>query len=474
MEKPVKTTQLHALVIDDEPQVRSFIALVLSSEGWEVSEAESAERAFEMLHAQDWSLVLCDVLLGGESGFSVLRRFREELPEKQVVLMTGRGSALDALDATALGAFDYLLKPFGVDELQSLAKAARERLAARQPRRQDSRREGGESSDLELVGRSESFIEVMKHVGRVAATGLPVLIAGESGTGKEVVARALHRRSRRAARPFVAVNCGAIPSELIESELFGHVRGSFTGATSDRAGLFEEADGGTVFLDEITETTPAFQVKLLRALQEGEIRRVGSNRTQRVDVRVVTASNRDVEGEVKEGRFRQDLFYRLNTVTLRLPPLRERREDIMPLARHFAGRVWSANPAASFSPESVRLLEQYPWPGNVRELENAVVHAVALCGNVVRPADLPERVRDYRPPQVEEADAAEVHLPPAGDEWPKLSEVEGRYVGRVLAHTGGNKQAAARLLGVDRKTLERMIKRHNLTVQNSARTISKG
>src|SRR5437764_149080 len=467
----MKQTQLHALIIDDETQVRSFIGLVLSSEGWEVSEAESAERAFEMLREQDWSLVLCDVVLGGESGFSVLRRFREELPEKQVVLMTGRGSALDALDATALGAFDYLLKPFGVDELQSLARSARERLAERPTRRADSRQKdsASNSTDIELVGRSEAFIEVMKQVGRVAATSLPVLITGESGTGKEVVARALHRRSRRAQQAFVAVNCGAIPAELIESELFGHVRGSFTGAHADRPGLFEEADGGTVFLDEITETTPAFQVKLLRVLQEGEIRRVGSNRTQRVDVRVVTASNRDVEGEVREGRFRQDLFYRLNTVTLRLPPLRERREDVMALARYFAGRVWSASPAATFSPESVRLLEQYPWPGNVRELRNAVVHAVALCGNVVRPADLPERVRDYRPPQAEEADAAEAHLPPAGDEWPKLSEVEGRYVARVPAHTGGNKQAAARLLGVDRKTLERMIKRHNITVQNSAR-----
>src|SRR5919198_2729174 len=197
------------------------------------------------------------------------------------------------------------------------------------------------ASDIDLIGVSAAFIEVMKQVGRVAATNLPVLVAGESGTGKEVVARALHRRSRRAARPFVAVNCGAIPSELIESELFGHVRGSFTGATSDRAGLFEEADGGTVFLDEITETTPAFQVKLLRALQEGEIRRVGSNRTQRVDVRVIAASNRDVEMEVANGRFRQDLLYRLNAVTLKLPPLRERREDIVPLARRFAERVRS-------------------------------------------------------------------------------------------------------------------------------------
>ena len=462
-----KQTQLNALVIDDEAQVRSFIGLVLSSEGWEVCEAESAERAFEMLHERDWSLVLCDVLLEGESGFSVLKRFREELPEKQVVLMTGRGSALDALDATALGAFDYLLKPFGVDELQSLMRAARERLAERSPRRSDSKRKDAspDSGEVELVGRSEAFIEVMKQVGRVAATNLPVLVTGESGTGKEVVARALHRRSRRASRPFVAVNCGAIPAELIESELFGHVRGSFTGAHADRAGLFEEADGGTVFLDEITETTPAFQVKLLRVLQEGEIRRVGSNKTQRVDVRVVTASNRDVEAEVEAGRFRQDLFYRLNAVTLRLPPLRERHEDVMPLARNFAGRVWSANPAASFSPEAAQLLEQYPWPGNVRELENAVVRAVALCGNVVRPEDLPDRVRNYRLQQRQaEASAVETHLPAAGEEWPPLSEIEGRYVARVLAHTGGNKQAASRILGVDRKTLERMIKRNNITL----------
>jgi DNA-binding NtrC family response regulator len=469
----MKQTQLHALIIDDEVQVRSFIALVLSSEGWEVSEAESAERAFEMLHERDWSLVLCDVMLGGESGFSVLKRFREELPEKQVVLMTGRGSALDALDATALGAFDYLLKPFGIDELQSLMRSARERLAERPSRRSESSRKdaANNSNDIELVGRSEAFIEVMKQVGRVASTSLPVLVTGESGTGKEVVARALHRRSRRAQNSFVAVNCGAISAELIESELFGHTRGSFTGAHADRAGLFEEADGGSVFLDEITETTPAFQVKLLRALQEGEIRRVGSNRTQRIDVRVITASNRDVETEVEAGRFRQDLFYRLNAVTLRLPPLRERREDILPLAGSFAGHVWSANPAASFSPEAARLLEQYPWPGNVRELENAVVRAVALCGNVVRPEDLPDRVRNYKPPQQQEETAsAEAHLPPAGEEWPQLSEIEGRYVARVLSHTGGNKQAAARILGVDRKTLERMVKRNNITVQNGTRS----
>jgi DNA-binding NtrC family response regulator len=279
------------------------------------------------------------------------------------------------------------------------------------------------------------------------------------------VASALHRRSRRAEQPFVAVNCGAIPGELIESELFGHVKGSFTGAERDRRGLWEEADGGTVFLDEITETSAAFQVKLLRALQEGEIRRVGSNRTQQVDVRVVAASNRDVEGEVKAGRFRQDLFYRLNAVSIVLPPLRERREDILPLAKSFAEQVYALNPAVTFAPEALSLLERYPWPGNIRELENAVVRAAALCDGTIRVVDLPERVRRYQPessgmsgehPERTSTKAETV------EEWLSLAEVEGRYVTRVLQHTRGNKQAAARLLMVDRKTLDRMIKRHNI------------
>lgn len=463
---------MHVLVIDDEQPMRSFVATVLSEEGWEVSEAESAERAFEMIGERDWSLVCCDVVLGDRDGFQVMRRFKEELPETHVVLMTGHGSALGALDATAFGAYDYLLKPFGVDELLQLARAVRERQAGRKAGRFAARKETGgvcASSDIDLVGRSGAFIEVMKQVGRVAATSLPVLITGESGTGKEVVASALHRRSQRAGRPFVAVNCGAIPAELIESELFGHVRGSFTGADRDRRGLFEEADGGTVFLDEITETTPAFQVKLLRALQEGEIRRVGSNHTQRVDVRVIAASNRDVEQLVGAGRFRQDLFYRLNAVTIYLPPLRERREDVLPLARSFAERVWAINPAASFSPEALYLLEQYPWPGNVRELENAVVRAIALGGDVIRPEDLPDRIRDFpRGPEAAQQHGADARQLRVVEELTTLAEVEGRYVARVLAHTGGNKSEASRILGVDRKTLDRMIKRHNLSARTTA------
>ncbi|HEX8096707.1 MAG TPA: sigma-54 dependent transcriptional regulator [Pyrinomonadaceae bacterium] len=458
---------MYVLVIDDEPLVRGFLREALREDGWDVSEAESAERAFGLLRERPWSLVLCDVLLGGDNGISVLRRFKEELPDVPVVLMTGHGSAVGALDATAFGAYDYLLKPFSVDDLLALVQSVRERFMNSSRHHAAARKEkaAAYSSDIELVGRSEAFIQVMKQVGRVAATSLPVLISGESGTGKEVVASALHRRSNRASKPFVAVNCGAIPAELIESELFGHVRGSFTGAHTDRAGLWQEADGGTVFLDEITETTPAFQVKLLRALQKGEIRRVGSNRTQRLDVRVLAASNRDVEKEVEAGRFRQDLFYRLNTVTIYLPPLRERREDIFPLATSFAERIRSPQAQVTFSPEALRLLEQYPWPGNIRELENAVMRAAAMCGSVVRHEDLPERVREFRP-------ASQVKEMAPGDgeehgveEWPTLSEVEGRYVARVVAHTKCNKQAASRLLGVDRKTLERMIKRHGIRLE---------
>jgi DNA-binding NtrC family response regulator len=462
--------KLQALVIDDESAVTSLVGTVLREDGWEVTEVASAEDAFEMLRVKDWAVVFCDVQLGGADGFSVLRRFKAELPATKVVLMTGHGTAEGALDATSFGAYDYLLKPFGPDELLHLSLALREQMQGAKPGRMRlSAGASTPSADIGVLGRSEAFIAVMKQVGRVATTNLPVLLTGESGTGKEVVASSLHSRSSRADQPFVAVNCGAISAELIESELFGHVKGSFTGADRDRRGLWEEADQGTVFLDEITETSPAFQVKLLRALQQGEVRRVGSNHTQRVDVRVIAASNRNVEEEVEAGRFRKDLFYRLNAVSITLPPLRERREDILLLANSFAERVYSLSPQVKFSMEALELLEQYPWPGNVRELENAVVRATAVCDGIIRVKDLPERVQHYFKTQVEDlkvaTEAAEVQ---AVEAWVPLSEVEGRYVAKVLTHTRGNKQAAARLLEVDRKTLDRMIKRHNIPVGSVA------
>ncbi|HKC62355.1 MAG TPA: sigma-54 dependent transcriptional regulator [Pyrinomonadaceae bacterium] len=456
--------KLQALVIDDDRQVREFVSTVLSDDGWNVAQAETAERAYEMLEERPWSLVFCDVMLGGEDGFAVLRRFSQEKPDAQVILMTGHGSAVGALDATAFGAYDYLLKPFGITQVQTLANSVRERILARSTHsRAEEKRERTYISDIDLVGRSAAFVQLMKLVGRVAPTDLPVLVEGESGTGKEVVARAIHRRSRRSERPFIAVNCGAIPSELIESELFGHVRGAFTGAERDRRGLWEEANGGTVFLDEITETTLAFQVKLLRALQEGEIRRVGSNQTLRVDVRVIAASNRDVEAEVNQGRFRQDLLYRLNAVTINLPPLRERREDIVPLARRFAERVrLGLDAPVTFSRAALRLLEQYSWPGNIRELENSVIRAAALSDHTIRPEDLPERVRRSGEAVARNIEEGAQGAATQQEEWLTLEEVEKRYVARVLEHTGGNKQAAARLLGVDRKTIERMMKRYNI------------
>jgi two-component system, NtrC family, response regulator AtoC len=445
---------MHALIIDDEPQIRDMVATSLRQDGWRVSEAESAESALEMLFDHDWSLVVCDIWLGDADGMTVLHRIKENLPATKVVMMTGSGSASGALDATALVAFDYLIKPFAISDLLALARGDAEQ-SEKEAAVESS---GAKIEEPALVGRSKAFITVMKQVGRVAGTSLPVILTGESGTGKEVVALALHQRSTRADRPFVTVNCGAIPAELIESELFGHQRGAFTGADRDRPGLWEEADGGTVFLDEITETTLAFQVKLLRALQQGEIRRVGSNRTQRVDVRVIAASNRNVESEVKAGRFREDLYYRLNAVSIVLPPLRERKEDIRPLAESFARRVVT-NARLAFTAEAFEAMEGYSWPGNIRELENAVVRAAAMCDEIIREKDLPERVRRYQKSLLTSGDEEIM----SAKEWPPLSEIEGRYVARVFAHTKGNKQAAARILAVDRKTLERMIKRHNIS-----------
>jgi DNA-binding NtrC family response regulator len=476
---------MKALVVDDNEVIRGNVSEVLREDGWVVSEADSAEQAFEMIEHDQWSLVFCDVKLSdgsdGGDGYAVLRRFTEEQPEAQIVLMTGHGSAVGALDAVSLGAYDYLMKPFDVDDVLRISQAVRKGFEKRI-------RPGttGEllppspvyTSDLNLVGISAAFVTVMKLVGRVAATNLPVLITGESGTGKEVVARAIHHRSPRAANPFVAVNCGAIPAELIESELFGHVRGSFTGAERDRRGLWQEADGGTVFLDEITETSLAFQVKLLRALQEGEIRRVGSNQTQRVDVRVIAATNRDAEQEMRAGRFRQDLLYRLNAVTLHLPPLRERREDILPLARYFAERMAQPDsPCVSFSRDAIQLLERYDWPGNIRELENAIVRAAALCDQSIRPEDLPERVRNFsQTPVIEPAPQAQQSDGKPEDEEEvllSLAEVESRHIFRVLAHTGGNKQAAARVLGIDRTTLQRKLERYNMEKGESETVVAK-
>ncbi len=451
---------LHALVIDDEPLVSNFAADVLTREGWSVSEARTAEQAFERLSERKWSLVFCDVVLGGTDGYAVLRRFVEEQSQARFVLMTGQGSAAGALDATAFGAYDYLLKPFSVSDIVRISNVVYEQhhLNSKSEKAKGEIVSPGYTSDIPLIGKSPKFVECLKMVGRVAATDLPVLITGESGTGKEVVARAIHSRSNRANGNFVAVNCGAIPVELIESELFGHARGSFTGASNERVGLWETASGGTIFLDEITETNPLFQVKLLRALQEGEIRRVGSNQSKKVDARVIAATNRDIETEVRENRFRQDLMYRLNAVTIHLPLLSERLEDIPLLAKHFAKQIRPPNAAPlKFSAAALEILKNYDWQGNIRELENAVFHAASLCDGIVYPENLPLRIQNYR---TEPRDSKAADLSAENEtNWTTLAEMETRYVSQVLAHTGGNKQSAARILNIDRKTLTRIIQR---------------
>ena len=305
-----------------------------------------------------------------------------------------------------------------------------------------ARRTAACHSDIALVGRSQAFIEVMRQVDRVSNTNLPVLLTGESGTGKQLVASAIHHRSDRAEKPFVAVKCDTIAAELIE---------------------WEEADGGTLFLNDLTETTSSFQATLLRVLETGEISHIGADHAPKVNVRVIAASSRNVQQEVTAGRFRNDLFYRLNAASIALPPLRERSEDIPPLAQSFADRIYLLSPAVKISSEALALLERYSWPGNIRELENAVVRAVAMCDGTIRVKDLPERVRNYTQRHYEGVSAETASTNGNGkEEWVPLSEIEGRYVAQVLEHTRGNKQAAARVLAVDRKTLDRMIKRHHI------------
>ncbi len=453
--------KLSALVIDDEPTISGFIAEVLKSADWEVNEAATAQEAFEKLPARDWQLVFCDVMLGESNGYEVLRRFSEMQSEARFILMTGHGSAAGALDATAIGAYDYLVKPFSVDHILNFAAVIREQFQNRLPEKSGTFSESvpsGYVSDIALIGKSPKFIECLKLVGRVAATNLPVLITGESGTGKEIVAQSVHRRSKRATQSFITVNCGALTETLIESELFGHARGAFTGADRERVGLWEEADGGTIFLDEITETSLSFQVKLLRALQQGEIRRIGSNRTIKVDVRVIAATNRDIEEEVRGERFRQDLMYRLNAVTIQIPPLRERPEDIALLANYFAQKInLSDTQPITIASETVKLLKKHHWQGNVRELENAILHAASICNGTIYPEHLPSHIQKFH--QTETAELENSFEKAAAESWLSLAEMETKYAARVLAHTGGNKQQAARLLNIDRKTLTRILSR---------------
>jgi DNA-binding NtrC family response regulator len=451
------------LVIDDDLETCKFLTEIFAEEGWHVESSQSAEAAREAVETHQFDLIVSDINLGSRTtGVALLKEFKSAAPDSEVILISGFGTLETAVEAVREGAFDYISKPFNVNEVISTARRALKGRDAGAPAAV-LLKEYSEASGL--VGHSHKMIELYKEIALVAASRSTVLITGESGTGKELVARALHRNSNRASGAFVAVNCGAITETLLESELFGHVKGSFTGATVDKRGLFEEANAGTILLDEIGETSLALQVKLLRVLQEGEIRRVGGSRSVRVDVRVLAATNRDLEREVKEGRFREDLYYRLSVVTLRVPPLRERTEDLPLLAAHALRQARDAGArAATISEEALALLSRYDWPGNVRELENTIAHAALYArGHVITPEDLPARIRENTRGAEPETKTQSLFK-----DLPSLDELERRYLIHVLQAVGGSRTRAAEVLGIDRRTLYRMAERFGINLKESA------
>ena len=439
------------LVVDDDQSSRELLARILTTAGHRVTALSDGREAVAALDTgEPPDLVVSDIRMAEMDGLQVIDAFRDRAPDTPVILVTAFGNIDGAVEAIRRGAADYLSKPYDVDAIQIVvARALQHRALAMENRA--LRRGLRDRYRLDnVVGRSEAMLQVYKTAARVASTDATVLIQGESGTGKELVARAIHTASPRAAGPFVAVDCGAIAEGVLESELFGHARGAFTGAQVARRGLFEEAHHGTLFLDEIGDIGPNLQARLLRALQEGTIRRVGANEPIAVDVRVVAASNRDMEAAVKAGTFRADLYYRLHVVSIRIPPLRERREDIPLLAEHFAQKHGRAEGSA-ISPEARELLLAHDWPGNVRELENVIARALALNpSGVVLPEDLPDALRSARP-------AVAVAALPDTSDRPSLAELERRYASQVLLETGNNKTRAAEILGIDRKTLYRIL-----------------
>ena len=440
------------LVVEDDAVARDLLREILSAEGFEVDAVDDGAPAVERAGTQRYDLVVSDIRMERVTGMEVLRAFSEKAPGTPVILITAFGDVTGAMEAIGRGAYDYVSKPFNIEELrQTVGRALeRKRLSAEAGAGPKAGQDRTPVADIE--GKSPRMLEVYKLVARVAPTTATVLVVGESGTGKELVARAIHSRSPRASKPFVPVNCTALSESLLESELFGHARGAFTGAVGAKRGLFEMANGGTLFLDEIGDMGPKMQAQLLRVLQDGELRPVGGTESIKVDVRLVCATNRDLEADVKSGRFREDLYFRINVVTVRMPSLRERPGDIPILVRHFLAKIARREnkPEASVSPEGLDLLCRHAWPGNVRELENAIERAVAVAkGNVILPSDLPVEVYGGSP------------AAPGGivDDRPTLAELEKRYIALILTECGGNKKKAAEQLGIDRRTLYRALDR---------------
>jgi len=434
------------LIVDDTPDTLEVVQRNLASQGYRTFIASHAAEAIKILETTPMDLVITDYKMPEVSGLDLIRHVRENFRDTEVMMITGYPSVEGAVEAMKKGADEYLAKPFTDEELLSAVGRTLEKLHLRRITKAPP--SGRISAPYGFIGESEAMAKVRDWIAKVAPTPATVLIAGESGTGKELVARAIHYNSPRASAPFVAVNCGAIPNELLESELFGHIKGAFTGATETRAGFFQTADGGSIFLDEISETSLSMQVKLLRVLQEKEVCMVGSSRPRKVDVRILVSTNKDLLGLVKKGAFREDLFFRINVITIDLPPLRERGNDILLLIRHFATKFGeeSGKPPPRFSEEALQILQHYHWPGNIRELENVIQRLVLMTeGNLISVPDLPSLMRFSA---LREAGLNRT-----------LAEVEAEYIRNVLASVDGNKTRAAQILGIDRKTLREKLQK---------------
>jgi DNA-binding NtrC family response regulator len=458
------TAPRRVLVVDDDPAIRETISTNLGEWGYEVVAAGTAEQALSQLQSFGPALIITDIRMPGMSGLDLLATVKESGTDIDVAVITAFEDMPTAVAAMKAGALEYLVKPLDLDRIElTVQRCFRDRAARKRAARFDVlEAESAERYALaDLVGRHPSMIEVYKTVGAVASSRAPVLILGETGTGKELVARAIHFNSPSAAEPFVAVNCTAIPESLLESELFGHVRGAFTGASTDRKGRFELAGSGTVFLDEIGDTTPAFQAKLLRVLQEREFQPVGAERTRRSEARVLAATHRDLDAAVAAGTMREDLYYRLRVVVIVVPPLRERRSDIPLLAAHILSRaaVEMHHPARTLAPSAIERLVSHDWPGNVRELENTLTRALLLTrGGTISADDLPiDRVRT--------AESQDANRDTPRDL--RLRTLEAAHVRLVLRETLGNKRRAAKLLGVSRSRLDRLLEKHGIEASRS-------
>ncbi|TMQ15917.1 MAG: sigma-54-dependent Fis family transcriptional regulator [Candidatus Rokuibacteriota bacterium] len=438
---------IRVLVVDDEQSMRELLGIMLRQAGYQVAAADGGEAAIQMLKSESFDLVVTDLRMRKVDGLGVLKAAKEFSPRTVVLVVTAFASTETAVEAMKLGAYDYVTKPFKLDELKLTVANALERRRLQEENQALKRQLRRERGFENFVGHSPKMLDVFETIRKTADSGSTVMITGESGTGKELVAQALHWESSRRNRPFVSVNCGAVPETLMESELFGHVKGAFTGAVASTEGLFAAADGGTLFLDEITEIPQTVQVKLLRAIQERQVRRVGDTRDVKVDVRLIAASNRDLGKAVADGVLREDLFYRLNVIPIHLPPLRDRREDIPLLVAHFIKKLARevGREVHGVTPEAVAVLEQYHWPGNIRELENVVERALVLGSSDMLVVDaLPASVRQPR-----DRDELPVELPTEGlDLEATLDRIERRYIQLALDRVGGVQTRAAELLRV--------------------------